>query len=197
MPNSALILSLYHIGSIQFGEFQLKSGQQSSIYINLRKIISYPDLLRAIAEAMWEKTRSSRFDLICGVPYTALPIATCLSLQQNLPMVMRRKEKKEYGTKQLIEGEFKPGQSCLIVEDVITTGSSLIETAVDLENAGLIIHDVVALIDREQGGKENLTQKYHLHTILSLSEILNTLLNSSLLNEQERSAIHLFREKQH
>jgi len=194
MPNSALIRSLYQIGCLQFGQFQLKSGQQSSIYLNLRKIISYPDLLRHIAAAMWEKTQSSRFDLICGVPYTALPIATCLSLQHNLPMVMRRKEKKEYGTKQLIEGEFQPGQSCLIVEDVITTGSSLIETAADLENAGLVIHDVVALIDREQGGYENLTKKYRLHTILSLSEILNTLLASSLLSEPERSAIELYKK---
>lgn len=187
-----LITSLYQIGAIQFGEFQLKSGQTSSIYINLRKIISYPAVLRTVAHAMWEKVKDCHFDLVCGVPYTALPIATCLSLDHNLPMIIRRKEKKEYGTKQLIEGEFKTNQHCLIIEDVVTTGSSIIETAVDLENAGLQITDVITLIDREQGGKEKLTQKYRLHSILSLSDILNLLLNSTLLSLDESKIIEQF-----
>jgi orotate phosphoribosyltransferase len=168
----ALITALYKIGAVQFGEFTLKSGLTSPIYINLRKIISYPDILRMVANAMWEKISGCQFDLLCGVPYTALPIATCLSLDHHIPMIMRRKEKKDYGTKQLIEGVFQPGQSCLIIEDIVTTGSSIQETANDLEAAGLIIHDVVTLVDREQGGKENLTKQYRLHSVLSLSDIL-------------------------
>lgn len=189
MNHESLINSLYQIGSIQFGEFKLKSGQTSSIYINLRKIISYPTILHTVASAMWEKTKGCQYDLVCGVPYTALPIATCLSLDHNVPMIMRRKEKKDYGTKQMIEGEFKTGQRCLIIEDVVTTGSSIIETAEELENAGLVVHDLVALIDREQGGKENLSKKYQLHTILSLSTILRSLLNSNLLATNERNIV--------
>jgi uridine monophosphate synthetase len=193
MQKASLIASLYKIGTIQFGEFTLKSGQTSPIYINLRKIISYPEILRTVAEAMWEATRECRFDLVCGVPYTALPIATCLSLDHNIPMVMRRKEKKEYGTKQTVEGVFKPGQSCLIIEDVITTGDSIIETAVELENAGLQVKDLVVLIDREQGGKKSLSKKYNTLTILTLSEIFDALLQSSLLNATEQKAIDQFR----
>jgi uridine monophosphate synthetase len=130
---------------------------------------------------MWAATRGCEYDLVCGVPYTALPIATCLSLTYNIPLIMRRKEKKDYGTRQMIEGEFKSGQRCLIVEDIITTGSSIIETAIELENAGVTITDVVAVVEREQGGRENLEKNYKLHTILSLSDILTTLLQSSLL----------------
>lgn len=193
MQKASLITSLYKIGTIQFGEFTLKSGQISPIYINLRKIISYPEILRTVASTMWEATRECQFDLVCGVPYTALPIATCMSLDHNIPMVMRRKEKKEYGTKQMIEGEFKPGQSCLIIEDVITTGDSIIETAVELENVGLQVKDLVVLIDREQGGKESLSKKYNTLTILTLSEIFDTLLQSSLLNTSEQKAIDQFR----
>lgn len=192
MNKHTLIISLHKIGAIQFGEFKLKSGLTSSIYMNLRKIISYPDILRTIAEAMWEATRHCHYDLVCGVPYTALPIATCLSLDHHVPMVMRRKEKKDYGTKQSIEGEYKQGQHCLVIEDVVTTGSSLIETVEELENVGLIVTDLVALIDREQGGREILSTKYRLHTILSLSEILDELLKSTCLTTAERDLIEQF-----
>ncbi len=189
-----LINDLYKIGVIQFGEFKLKSGQTSSIYMNLRKIISYPHILRAVANAMWEKIHSAKFDLICGVPYTALPIATCISLDHDIPMIMRRKEKKDYGTKQMIEGEFKPEQSCLVVEDVITTGGSIIETADELTNAGIKVNDVIVLIDREQGGRENLEKHFHVHTILTLSGILNSLLISNTISTNERTIIEKFLE---
>lgn len=190
--NRDLITSLYQIGAIQFGEFTLKSGQTSSIYMNLRKIISYPALLRSIASAMWEATRDCQYDLVCGVPYTALPIATCLSLDHNIPMIMRRKEKKDYGTKQMIEGEFKAGQRCLIIEDVITTGGSIIETSDELENAGIVVNDLVVLIDREQGGRENLEKEFKVHSILTLSEILNYLSQSKLLSPKEQEIIEQF-----
>ncbi|SRR5579883_771172 len=192
MQLDPIIASLYRIGAIQFGEFTLKSGQTSSIYINLRKIISYPELLRTIADAMWQKVKDCQFNLVCGVPYTALPIATCLSLDHDIPMIMRRKEKKEYGTKQLIEGEFKAGQRCLVIEDIVTTGSSIIETVTDLENNGLQVIDLVALIDREQGGRETLTKKYHLYTLFSLTDILHSLLNSPLIGQEERGIIQQF-----
>jgi len=189
---AALIDFLYQIGAIQFGEFKLKSGQTSSIYINLRKIISYPHFLRLVAKAMWEAVQGAKYDLVCGVPYTALPIATCLSLDYDIPMVMRRREKKDYGTKQMIEGAFKAKQHCLIVEDVITTGGSIIETADELENVGLEVHDVVVLIDREQGGRENLEKKFRVHTVLTLSSILKSLLDSTLLTLAERQIIERF-----
>ncbi len=188
----SLITSLYQIGVIQFGEFQLKSGQTSSLYINLRKIISYPDLLRTISKRMWDTLKDHRFDVVCGVPYTALPIATCLSLEHNIPMVMRRKEKKDYGTKQSVEGVFTPGQQCLVIEDVITTGGSIIETAEELEKSGLNISHVIALIDREQGGKQNLEKKYTVDTVLSLSTILQSLLQADFVKPAEKTIIEQY-----
>jgi uridine monophosphate synthetase len=191
MDHKALIQSLYQIGSIKFGDFVLKSGQKSTIYLDLRQIISYPHLLQTVAETLWQQVSSFSFDLICGVPYTALPIATCISLKHSIPMVMRRKEAKNYGTKQLIEGAFQAGQQCLIIEDIITTGSSIIETAKDIEMAGLQVNHVCVLINREQGGEKNLRQRhYTVHAVFTLKEILNVLLQMNILPESERLIVN-------
>ena len=82
--------------------------------------------------------RKIEYKHICGVPYTALPIATLLSIKQQKPMLIRRKEAKAYGTKKLIEGKYSAGDSCLIIEDIITSGSSILETVSDLRADGII-----------------------------------------------------------
>lgn len=192
MQMNDLALSLYRIGAIQFGDFTLKSGQSSQLYLNLRKIIAYPSLLKQIAEAMWRVCEPHHFELVCGVPYTALPIATCLSLEHNLPMVMRRKEVKDYGTKQRIEGVFKHGDRALVIEDVITSGASLLETTTDLISENIQVTDVVALIDREQGGVDTLKSHYRVHTVLTLSNLLNSLLASNDVTNQDKQHIHTF-----
>jgi orotate phosphoribosyltransferase len=176
MQREAIVRKLHTIGAIKFGTFTLKSGIISPFYIDLRLIVSYPDLLEKIGEFMWEKVQDCRFNLICGVPYTALPIATAISLKQGVPMVMRRKESKDYGTKKTIEGKFERGQKCLIVEDLITSGTSIFETISPLEEEGIVVHDTLVLIDREQGGKGNLMDKgYQLHSVFTISEVFDIL----------------------
>jgi orotate phosphoribosyltransferase len=190
MNKNTLIHSLYQIGAVKFGDFTLKSGKTSKIYLDLRQIISYPDILRLVAEAIWNQVSTKHFDLVCGVPYTALPIATCISLQHNISMIMRRKEKKDYGTKQSIEGAFKAGQHCLVIEDVITSGTSILETTDELEAAGLKINDLAILVDREQGGRENLQKRnYTVHAVFTLKEMLNELLHSNLMPETDRAIV--------
>ena len=176
MDKKEIIKKLYEIGAIQTGEFTLASGLTSQIYIDIRRIISYPSLLKAIADAMWHCLQGAKADLICGVPYTALPIATYLSLQHDVPMIMVRKEPKTYGTKKSIEGIYKPGNTCYIIEDLITTGGSILKVADLLEAEKIQIRDVVVLIDRQQGGKENLQARgFCVHAVMTLAEILDVL----------------------
>ncbi len=185
-----LIHSLYQIGVVQFGEFTLKTGQVVPVYFDLRRIVSYPAVLKNVSEMLWHSIQHCQFDFICGVPYTALPMATSLSVAHELPMVMRRKEHKQYGTKQKIEGVYQPGQTCLIVEDVITTGDSILETKQDLELAGLHCKETVMVIDRQQGGRKQL-EKNHLivHAALTLTDILYELVGSNRLSIYEQEIV--------
>lgn len=185
MTKEELINKLFEINAVKFGEFKLKSGIMSPVYIDLRVIVSYPEVLRVVGEAMWEKVKNLKFDLVCGVPYTALPIATAISLEHNIPMIMRRKEVKEYGTKKAIEGAFTVGQSVLVVEDLVTSGMSVFETIEPLEHEGLKTNDVVVMLDREQGGKKHITEKgKNLHSVITITELVDTLEKNNKLDAQ-------------
>jgi uridine monophosphate synthetase len=180
----SIILQLYEIQAVKFGTFTLKSGLQSPIYIDLRLIISYPSLLKKISAALGQFLDLLSFDLICGVPYTALPIATAISLAKEIPMLMRRKEAKDYGTKKVIEGKFEKGQTCLIIEDVVTSGTSILETVALLKAEGLEVEDAIIVLNREQGGKERLKENgIQLHTLISILDLLKILFYEKKIDE--------------
>ena len=117
MELKQIILELEALNGIKFGSFQLKNGVTSPVYFDLRVIISKPRLLREISRILWRKVEKIfKPDLLCGVPYTALPIATLISNETEIPMLIRRKEVKNYGTKKIVEGSYENGQNCLIIE---------------------------------------------------------------------------------
>ncbi len=189
----SIILELFAIGAIQFGQFTLKSGIDSPIYIDMRLIISYPALLKRISAALWQLSSRLSFDLLCGVPYTALPIATAISLEHNIPMVMRRKEVKEYGTKKIIEGVFNLKDTCLIIEDVVTSGSSILETANALAKEGINVEDALVILNREQGGKERLKEKgIFLHSLISVFDLLKVLFAEKKISDETFRSVNAF-----
>ena len=165
---------LLEAGCIKFGEFTLKSGLKSPIYIDLRQIITYPSLLKQIGAAYLPILEKLQFKRLAGLPYAAIPIATAISLAGDYPMIYPRKEVKTYGTKAEIEGEYHSGETVVVIDDLATTGGSKFEAIEKLTAVGLLVKDVVVLVDRQSGAKEALAQAgFNLHAVLNFGEMLD------------------------
>lgn len=182
-----LACKMFDSGVVQFGTFKLKSGIESPIYIDMRSAISCPNLLKEIVTtASFEILKNcGEYDVLCGVPYGAVPTATGVALNLEKPMVMLRKEgAKNYGTQKEVEGIFQNGATCLLIEDVMTTGGSILESAEKLKQHGLIVKDIVVLMDRQQGGTQMLEDKgYKVHSLLTLFTLVQTLFHENKITK--------------
>jgi orotate phosphoribosyltransferase len=141
-------------GALRFGEFTLASGKTSPYYVDIKRAITRPEILRAIARGIAKYAH--RADRIAGVELGAIPIAAAVALETGKPYVMVRKERKEHGTSKDFEGGLVAGDRLLFVEDVVTTGGTLVKAVERMRAAGADVSEVVAVVDREEGGKEAL-----------------------------------------
>jgi uridine monophosphate synthetase len=184
---------LLEAGCIKFGEFTLKSGLKSPIYIDLRQIITYPKLLEQIGAAYLPLLEKLKFQRIAGLPYAAIPIATAVSIQGNYPMIYPRKEAKNYGTKAEIEGEYHSGETVVVIDDLATTGGSKFEAIEKLTSAGLVVKDVVVLIDRQSGAKEALEAAgFRFHAVLTITEMLDYWEKTGKIGKEKIVAVRAF-----
>jgi len=185
-----LPIQLFDAGCIQFGAFTLKSGLTSPIYVDLRLLVSHPSLLHDVARAMAGIARDLAFDRLAAIPYAGLPIGVALALELDRPLIYPRREVKAHGTHRSIEGAFQPGETALLIDDLITRGDSKLEAIAPLEAAGLTVRDVLVLIDREQGGADDLAHRgYRLHAVLRLTEILDTLRQDACITPAQHAEV--------
>jgi len=181
-----LAVDLHRIGAVRFGDFVLKDGRHSPLYVDLRVLISTPSVLRRVAQAMLAAAAKLTFDRLAGIPYAGLPLAVAMALDGNLPMIFPRKETKSYGTQRPIEGAFKSGERVLVIDDVITTGGAKLEAIAPLRAAGLVVEDILVIVDRQQSGAEALaTEGIRLHSVMKVSALLAALRQAGAISQED------------
>ncbi len=158
-------------GALRFGDFTLTSGKRSPYYVDIKKAVTRPEVLREIARGM--APHAAAADRIAGVELGAVPIAAAVAMEAGKPYVMVRKERKEHGTGKDFEGELNSGDRLLFVEDVVTTGGTLVRAIERIRAHGAVVADVVAVVDREEGGREALAAiRVTLSALLTAAELL-------------------------
>ncbi|MBI4308061.1 MAG: phosphoribosyltransferase [Chloroflexi bacterium] len=187
--------ALFDLGGVKFGDFTLgRTTHHSPVYINPRVLVSKPQLLRRVARIMLEEVRAKQimarpectsFQLVAGVPFGGLHLATALSLYSHVPLIYVRPNGQKNGGPR-IEGLYHPEQRVLIVDDLMTTGGSILETARVLESAGMEVRNALVLVDRDQGGVERLKlHGYGVLRLLSLKVMLNFYMANGLITEDQ------------
>jgi orotate phosphoribosyltransferase len=157
------------------GDFMLRSGKRSSYYLDKYRFETEPKLLAALGERLaglaWDVEPEA--DRLAGPELGAVALAAATSLSSGLPFVIVRKEAKEYGTGNRVEGPFSAGERVLLVEDVVTSGGALLEAVRALREAGLECRNALCVIDREEGGADALArQAVRLRALFRAREIV-------------------------
>jgi orotate phosphoribosyltransferase len=185
---------LNKIGALKFGAFKLTSGKISPYYIDLRMIPSFPDAFQRIcilqSDFIKEEIGVENFDRIAGIPIAGIPFASLIAYTLKKPFLYIRKDVRFHGRQRRVEGILTPGDRILLIDDLITTGLSLIEAAKAIEAEGGVTTDVVLLLDREEGGREKLGKKrIRLHSLLKISETANKLYEIGAIDELQLKTI--------
>lgn len=182
---------LYELGCIRFGDFTLASGVQSPVYIDLRLLVSDPSTLALAAQLYAGHVAGLVVNRLAGVPYAGLPIATAVSLETGLPLIYPRKELKTHGRGRSIEGDYTPNERVVVIEDLVTSAGSLIESIHILRSEGLHVNDAVVLIDREQGGEANLAAVgVRLHALMTFTQLLDVLHEAGHIDGGQYQSMH-------
>ena len=185
---------LHKIGALKFGTFKLASGRISPYYIDLRIVPSFPDGFRKICELYTVLIRMTigmrNFDRIAAVPTAGMAFASVVAYDFKKPFLYTRPRTKTHGRERRIEGILMPGDRVLIVDDLITTGKSLIQAVTAIRAEGGVVNDAVVLVNREEGGKEKLAgRNVALHYLLDASEAAGKLYEVGAITEEQLETI--------
>jgi len=185
---------LHKIDALKFGVFKLTSGKASPYYIDLRVVPSFPDAFRQIcdfyAEQITNEIGLKNFDRVAGVPLAGIPFASQIAYNLGKPFLYVRKGIRLHGRKRRVEGILSSGDRVLLVDDLVTTGLTLNRAAKAVRAEGGIVEEAIALLDREEGGKEKLKKNgIKLYSLLRMSEVANTLFEIEAIDEESRKTI--------
>ena len=184
-----LAKQLFDVDAIKFGAFRLKLHEKkpdaplSPIYVDLRILRSFPEVMDSTIEVYEELTHALKFDVLADVPTAATPIVALLSHSMRIPMISPRLEEKAHGLSGKIDGVFHEGQVALLVDDLVTRAESKLEAISILQTSGLVVRDIAVLVDREQGGIEKLRKAgYTCWSVFKLSGLLSFYLDNGKID---------------
>jgi orotate phosphoribosyltransferase len=184
---------LLRTGSLKFGTFKLASGLLSPYYVDLRLIPSNPEAFQrtiAMYRSILEPDLIKRTQRLAGVPTAGIAYAAVVAVNLSKPFLYVRKEQKGHGRERRIEGLLQPGDKVLILDDVVTTGKSLLEAADAIRAEGGVVDDAVVLLDRQQGAEANLQRnRVKLHSFTTMGRIANELLSLGTIDERQHNEI--------
>lgn len=185
---------LHKIDALKFGVFKLTSGKASPYYIDLRVVPSFPDAFRQIcdfcAEQITNQVGLKNFDRVAGVPLAGIPFASQIAYNLGKPFLYVRKGVRLHGRKRRVEGILISGDCVLLIDDLVTTGLTLNRAAKAVRAEDGVVKEAVALLDREEGGREKLEKNgINLHALLKMSEVASTLFEIGAIDEESRKTI--------
>lgn len=158
LQKEELISALKACGAVRYGDFTLASGKKSKYYIDIKKASTDPKTLKIIARQAAIRVKEMDVNIVAGVELGGVPLATAVSLETELPLLIVRKAVKEYGTQSRFVGDIKPEDRIVMLEDVTTSGGSVRNAIEVVGEAGARVKYVISVVDREEGAKENLEE---------------------------------------
>ncbi|PID87114.1 MAG: orotate phosphoribosyltransferase [Chloroflexi bacterium] len=183
-------LLLHEIGAVRLGQFRLHSGRVSPIYLDLRMLVSHPEVLRLATAVYMTILADLTYDRLAAAPMAGLPLGTALCLALDKPLIYPRKTAKSYGTGKGIEGAYQIGETAVIIDDLITSGDSVLQASAALKAGGLQVNDAVVLIDRQQGGMDALRNAgYQPHAAMTIRQILSILENHQRITARDTARV--------
>jgi len=193
---SELCTLLTRIGALRFGTFTLTGGKLSPYYVDLRVVPSFPEAYRTVetiyVSSASEEIGLGNFDRVAGIPTAGMPFASVLAYSLQKPFLYVRKEARSHGRERRVEGILYPGDRVLLVDDVVTTGGSLLTAAEAITAEGGVVKDALVLIDREEGGGKAVQEKgVKLNYFMNMTKIAQTLYGLGSITKDELTAILL------
>ncbi len=193
MDKERVLEALVNAGVVRFGEFTLVSGETSPIYVDLRVLPSYPREFEVVVNALSEIVKELNPDVVCGIETAGIPLATAIGIKLKKKIAYVRKKVKNYGTGSRVEGEIREGERVVLVDDLLTRGTSKVDFATALQEEGVEVQDVVVVLDREQGGEEVLVKKgMKLHKLATLRDLLSYMVDKKAISSEQYSEMLVY-----
>lgn len=193
MDKNKILDALVSANVVRFGDFTLVSGDKSPIYVDLRVLASYPDAFDTITSALADLVKKMDADIVAGIETAGIPLSAAVAIKLKKPMIYVRKKPKEYGTGSRIEGVVKENEKVVLMDDLITRATSKLDATKAVREAGAKVEDLVIVLDREQGGEDELMKSnVNLHKLVTLKELLAYMVDKEFITQDQYSKVLVY-----